>query len=173
MDALNHFQISSLIKPLADCLDAVYKPVRKLKRLSSAKMLPSNGLCNQERSAVFDLCKTALKNQASLAPRRSQASLCDYGRVRRFFVWDRRWGPKIRSIVTTLWTTSSTASYCISPSHGLELRWSTSEKEAYAFIYTIEQIYWLLICSECFELYRDHHNLINLFNLLAVRPDLS
>lgn len=38
---------------------------------------------------------------------------------------------------------------------------------------TIQRIHWLLASSEVLDLYTDHHNLIFLFNPLAVQPDLS
>lgn len=54
-----------------------------------------------------------------------------------------------------------------------QLGWSTLEKEPYAIMATVERMPWLLANSGGFDLFTDHHNLIFLFDPLAVVPDIS
>lgn len=60
-------ELSSLIRPLADCLEEVYSPAGRRTRLASSKVLLTNGFWNQKHEDAFELCKAVLTNQVTLA----------------------------------------------------------------------------------------------------------
>lgn len=58
---------------------------------------------------------------------------------------------------------------------GSQIGWATleKEKEAFAVMVTTDRMYWLLPTPDGFDLYTDSHNLLFLFDSLAVVPDIS
>lgn len=54
-----------------------------------------------------------------------------------------------------------------------QLRWSVTEKEAFAVVASLTCLHWPAGTSSAFDLYIDHNNLVFLFDTLSSLPDLS
>lgn len=53
-----------------------------------------------------------------------------------------------------------------------QLGWSTLEKEAFAVIASLDRMHWMATTSEGLDLYTDHNNLLFIFHLLSLTPEL-
>lgn len=56
---------------------------------------------------------------------------------------------------------------------GTQLDWSFLQKGSFEVLYTLERLYWLVIHPEGFKHFKDHNNLIFLFDPKSIVPDMS
>jgi len=56
---------------------------------------------------------------------------------------------------------------------GSSSRWSTPEKEAFAFFESISRLDYMILRPEGFHLFKDHKNLIYIFNPVATNPHIA
>lgn len=165
---------SNLVRPLMELLEIVYERAGKRTKISSAKIKLSEIGWSQEHRLVFEQCKAALANQVTLAHRDVSKRLCVYTDA-----CDTVWSGVITQVpyedLTNRHDDQRHEPLAFLSGHfsGSQLRWSIIEKEAYAVMATSDRMHWLLATPDGFDLYTDHHNLIFLFDPLAVVPDLS
>lgn len=167
-------KFSELIKPLLDCMERVFQTAKKrTKRATACIKLIDVGWSNIEQTA-FDSCKRALETQVTLAHHDVQKRLCVYTDA-----CDTVWSGVITQVPYEDLSKDHAdqrhdpLAFLSGHFTGSQLGWSTLEKEASAVMATTERMHWLLATPDGFDLYTDHHNLIFLFDPLAVVPDLS
>lgn len=164
----------TIIRPLSDLMESVYDFAGKRTKRAVARILLDKVGWSQTETDAFQRAKNALVHQVTLAYRDEALRLCVYTDASDV-VWS--------GIVTQVPPEDLSkphAEQCHQPlaflsGHfsGSFLGWSTLEKEAYAIMATIDRMHWILATPAGFDLFTDHHNLIFLFDPLAVVPDLS
>lgn len=165
---------TTIIRPLSDFLEIVYDNAGKRTKLAVTRVQLRNIGWGKAEDDAFENCKQALEHQTTLAHRNDSCRLCVYTDA-----CDLVWS----GIVTQVPPSD------ISKTHddqrhqplaflsgrftGPQLGWSTLEKEAFAIMATVDRMHWVLATPDGFDLFTDHHNLIFLFDPLAVVPDMS
>lgn len=165
---------SNIILPLASFLESVYAHAGKRTKSAVGRITLSNiGWSSTEEDAFRD-CQIALQNQVTLAHRDYSKRLCVFTDAS-----DLVWSgivtqiPPIDIPKAHMDQRHQPLAFLSGHFSGAQLGWSTLEKEAYAIMATIERMHWILATTDGFDLFTDHHNLIFLFDPLAVVPNIS
>lgn len=165
---------SVVIRPLSEFLEKVYNATGKRTRQAAARILLSTLDWGKTEQDAFDRCKAAVEQQVTLAHRDISRRLCVYTDAS-----DLIWSGIVTQVppedlsLPHVDQRHQPLSFLSGHFTGPQLGWSTLEKEAFAIMATVERMHWLLATTDGFDLYTDHHNLIFLFDPLAVVPDLS
>lgn len=54
-----------------------------------------------------------------------------------------------------------------------QMGWSTTQKEAYAMLASVERSHWLTACPSCFEVYFDNNDIIFIFDPTTLMQDIG
>lgn len=167
-------RFSTLIQLLANFLETVYAEAGKRTKRAVYLIALSKLGWGKSEDISFSTYKNALAHQTTLAHRKKNFRLCVHTDACDL----------VCSGVVTQIPPSDISKSHFEQSHeplpflsgkfkGAQLTWSTLEKDAFAIMAKVERMHWILATSEGFDLFTNHHNLIFLFDSLAVLPDLS
>jgi len=165
---------SNIVRPLMEFLERVYTRAGKRTRTAAARIQLSDLGWSQTELEAFNNCKNAVAHQVTLSHPDPKKRLCVYTDASDY-VWSGivTQTPREDIHLDHVDQRHQPLSFLSGHFTGSELGWSILEKEAYAIMATVERMHWLLSTPSGFDLFTDHHNLIFIFDPLAVMPDLS
>eukprot|EP00180_Rhodochaete_pulchella_P001789 Plantae.Rhodophyta-Rhodochaete_pulchella.ctg26871.p1 GENE.Plantae.Rhodophyta-Rhodochaete_pulchella.ctg26871~~Plantae.Rhodophyta-Rhodochaete_pulchella.ctg26871.p1 ORF type:complete len:224 (-),score=7.69 Plantae.Rhodophyta-Rhodochaete_pulchella.ctg26871:173-844(-) len=166
-------EFCSIIRPLASFLEAVYHRARKRTKSAAARTILSKIGWGKTEEGAFRRCQDALEHQVTLGHRDATKRLCVYTDALDL-VWSGIVTQKCRWEILEMPIRINAITLSLSGSvSGTQLGRSTLEKGAYTIMATIERMNWILATADGLDLYNDYHDLVFLFDLLAVVHDLS
>lgn len=167
-------QFTELVAPLHDFMETIYVILSKRKKKAVSRvLLHSHGWGTQELKA-FERCKLALANQVTLSHRDTSQKLCLYTDAS-----DLAWSGMVTQMPHNDVSkphkdqNHSPLAFLSGRFNATQLGWSVLEKEAFAVLSTLDKMHWLVTNPDEFDLFKDHNNLIVLFDPLSVVPDPS
>ena len=165
---------SNIVRPLMEFLERVYTRAGKRTRTAAARIQLSDLGWSQTELEAFNNCKNAVAHQVTLSHPDPKKRLCVYTDASDY-VWSGivTQTPREDIHLDHVDQRHQPLSFLSGHFTGSELGWSILEKEAYAIMATVERMHWLLATPSGFDLFTDHHNLIFIFDPVAVMPDLS
>lgn len=125
-------------------------------------------------TAAFERCKKAIAERTTLAHRNEEKRLCIYTDAS-----DSYWSgivtqvPREHMSLPHVDQTHEPLAFYSGRLSTTEMGWSTVEKEAYAVMASVDRAHWLASCTDGFDLFTDHNNLIFIFDPIAVKPDIN
>lgn len=170
--AIPNFQV--LTAKLHGLFERVYAHAEKrTKRAVERVSFRSIGWNHKEKNA-FELCKQAILHRTTLAHRDEAKRLCIYTNAS-----NTHWA----GIVTQVPYDQQSRPHAKQEHEPLafhsgrfaktQVGWSTLEKEAFAVMASIECSHWLSSSTDGYNLFTYHNNLIFIFDLLVVMPDIG
>lgn len=164
----------TLMQPLADLLDTVYKLSGKSRTLDAANVSLSKQHWSEKHEIAFENRRHSVESRVTLAQRDTTQCI---------FVFTDA-SDNLRSGVLPQVPPADVSSAYVDQRHqslallfgrftGTQLLWSILENEAFELMATVDRMHRLLATSEGFDLHTDQKNQIFLFDPLPVVSDLS
>lgn len=164
----------ALVEKLHEFLETVYQHAGKRTKRAVSRVSLRNIGWSPSHDDAFNACKRAIANRATLAHRDETKRLCVFTDASDSY-WSGVLTQVPRSELTFPHVDQSHEPLAFHSGRftDTQVGWSTLEKEAFAVLATLERSHWLVSCSDGFDLYTDHNNLIFIFDPLAFIPDLG